>query len=143
MGTNYYWYKTPACDCCKREDPPLHIGKSSYGWCFSLRVYPEDNIKTLDDWNVLLAKQGSYIRDEYGDEISAQELLKTITERSGKTPWNSRDYTNSGWYKGEEDFHYKNHSERGPKFLLRHKVDGVHCVWHGEGTYDYLIGEFL
>lgn len=142
MGTNYYWHKAPKCDCCGREDAPLHIGKSSYGWCFSLHVHPGDGIHNLDDWKAVLAQKGSYIRDEYGDLIESGELLKTITERNGKTPWESRNYSDTAWYKNEDDFHRKNHSERGPHYLLRHKVDGVHCIGHGEGTYDYLIGEF-
>lgn len=143
MGTNYYWYKTPACDCCNREDAPMHIGKSSYGWCFSLRVYPEENIKTLDNWKVLLAQRGSYIRNEYGGIINVNNLLSIITERSNSSSWESRNYGDSAWYKNEDEFHRKNHSARGPNFLLRHKIDGVHCIGHGDGTYDYLIGEFF
>lgn len=26
--------------------------------------------------------------------------------------------------------------------LIRAKVDGAHCVGHGEGTYDYIVGDF-
>lgn len=50
MGTNYYLHTKPDCECCGRGFEPLHIGKSSGGWCFSLHVMPEDNINTLDDW---------------------------------------------------------------------------------------------
>jgi hypothetical protein len=35
-----------------------------------------------------------------------------------------------------------NYSERGPNFLLRHRVNGRHCIGHGPGTYDYIAGEF-
>jgi hypothetical protein len=36
----------------------------------------------------------------------------------------------------------KNHAELGPNGLLRSKVDDVHCIGHGEGTYDYIAGDF-
>ena len=41
MGTNYYLHKKPPCEACGHEPAPLHIGKSSGGWCFSLHVIPE------------------------------------------------------------------------------------------------------
>ncbi len=25
MGTNFYWYEKPPCECCKREYEPKHI----------------------------------------------------------------------------------------------------------------------
>ena len=113
MGTNYYWYEKADCECCGRPFEPIHIGKSSGGWCFSLHIYPDDNIHTLDDWKSLWYKPGSFIRNEYGEKILIEEMLKTITERS----WRGRD-------------------------PMRHEVDGCYCIGHGPGTYDYLIGEF-
>lgn len=109
MGTNYYLHEKPDCECCGRSFEPLHIGKSSYGWCFSLHVMP--GIKTLDDWRNRWSMPGSYIRNEYGDLVSVADMELIITGR------------------------------RGPNGLLRHQIDG-HCVGHGEGTWDYISGEF-
>jgi hypothetical protein len=39
-------------------------------------------------------------------------------------------------------FHQMNHSEKGPKGLLRHKIEGGHCIKHGVGTWDCILGEF-
>lgn len=113
MGTNYYLHTEPPCECCgKPRGEELHIGKSSGGWCFSLHVIPEDSINTLDDWQHLFSKPGTYIRNEYGERVTVEQMLKTITERS--------------WRNG----------------LSRHQIDGKFCLGHGEGTWDYIAGEF-
>lgn len=78
MGTNYYLEKDK-CACCGRSNE-IHIGKSSVGWCFSLRIYPDDKIDSLQDWLALFAKHP--IRNEYGDSVSAETMLACITERS-------------------------------------------------------------
>ena len=108
-----------------------HIGKSSAGWCFSLHVYPEDGINDLKDWLSIL--ETATIKDEYGQIISFGEMKKRIIERR----WN-RD--------GQEAFSAafldSNHANLGPNGLLRHRIDGRHCISQGEGTWDCLIGEF-
>jgi hypothetical protein len=116
MGTNYYFYpKENACDHCGRgPGKPLHIGKSSYGWVFSLHIDPnsyEYPVKDLDDW-IKLFPEGT-IRDEYDDIVSPESIVKIITERAHP----------SGT-------------------LLRHDIDQYHCTGHGPGTYDYCIGTF-
>jgi hypothetical protein len=152
MGMNYY-YHLPGYK-------KIHIGKSSYGWCFLLHVYPKlgsgdpnfipevDGIQSLDDWKGLFSIPHSRITDEYGFHVTPEDILRIITCREGYA--RDRDGTNESWekwamalhpYASEEDFHKKNHSERGPKGLLRFKV-GDFCVGHGEGTYDYITGEF-
>lgn len=123
MGTNFY-LKSP-------DAEPLHIGKSSAGWCFSLHVYPEHGIKTLDDWRPMLYDPYAVIEDEYERRISPSKMLEQITLRSWAYAYN---------YSSE--FHEKNYSELGPYGLLRCKVDGVHCIGHGRGTYDYIVGDF-
>ena len=35
-----------------------------------------------------------------------------------------------------------NYAEPGPNGLVRAKINGVHCIGHGEGTWDYITGEF-
>lgn len=149
MSTNFYWHAKPACPTCGHEadDDVLHIGKSSAGWCFSLHVIPEKGITNLGEWQERFARPGSYIKDEYGDVVTPEDMLERITKRNGR-PWEGRDYgpINLGkftidGYRDEAEFHRRNHSERGPNGLLRHRL-GPYCVAHGEGTYDLIPGEF-
>ena len=77
MGTNYY-VKTN--DKVFKDgfdvDEILHVGKSSYGWYFSLHVIPERGINTLRDWLPIL--QNGVIHNEYGETISYENMLRTI-----------------------------------------------------------------
>lgn len=135
MGTNYYAILpgTNPCSHCGRSDnaEELHIGKSSGGWCFSLHVIPDKNTNTLDDWRELLSNPGVKIRDEYGQPIHFDYLMATITERT----WPHENKKDMQWY-------LQNHAEPGPNGLARHKRDNIHCVGNGEGTWDYITGEF-
>lgn len=130
MGTNYYLEASPPCECCGRPYERLHIGKSSYGWCFSLHVIPEYGINDLDDWSRNFQKPGAVITDEYGDTITMSEMMDIITKRSSRF-----GKSHSKWYE-------TNHASPGPSGLSRHRIDRHHCIGHGEGTYDLLIGEF-
>lgn len=127
MGTNYY-LKTNKCEHCGRADEPVHIGKSSGGWCFSLHVIPEDGINSLADWEARWPT--GVIENEYGETITPEEMRKIITERSREKPvaWRAFDYDQS-------------HAEPGPANLLRHRL-GRYCVGHGEGTWDLIPGCF-
>jgi hypothetical protein len=128
MGTNYYWYEKPACACCGREYEPLHIGKSSAGWCFGLHVIPEEGIHDLDDWLERFACEESLIRDEYGDIVDSLDMIGYITRRSSVHVWTVRELL-------------ENHAVSGPNNLARHQL-GYNCVKHGEGTWDCIEGEF-
>ena len=131
MGTNYY-AKLNDCEYCGRYDE-MHLGKSSSGWCFSLHVYPDDGINTLND---LMNHIGdNQIYNEYDEEISKAEFLNSVMERS----WPERDLSKYGSF---DKFLDMNEAKLGPNNLLRHKIDGRFCIGHGEGTWDYLIGEF-
>lgn len=132
MGTNYYFHSQPKCKECGRETEGIHIGKSSGGWCFSLHVMPEEKIINWQDWlDHFKNYKDSYIKDEYGDIISFEKMIDIVENRK----WNaSRQWT------AKELF--DNHAEPGPNGLVRHRVDGIHCVGHGDGTYDYITGEF-
>ena len=124
MGTNFYLRGKPACPHCSRgPDRGLHIGKSSGSWVFTLRVYPDGDyrlddagitepIRDLEDW-ILLFDRG--VVNEYDEDISAAEMLRTITER---TSW-----------------------AKVGRPLLRHSIDGF-CIAHGKGTWDLCVGEF-
>jgi len=129
MGTNYYLHQEE-CPHCKHQPEPLHIGKSSGGWCFSLHVIPELGLSSLEDWKELCQDQYTYtIKDEYGEAISLDKLLGIIMVRS--------------WPRTNSNFDYeRNYAEPGPSGLVRHKVDGRHCIGHGVGTWDYIMGEF-
>lgn len=134
MGTNYYLHKKdekPHCENCSCYQP-LHIGKSSAGWCFALHV--TDEIKSLEDWKVRW--QEGEIRDEYGTVIDAATMLDTITNRK----WHLR--TTPHGYASWDHFHADNHSVNGPNGLVRHKINPRHCIGHGDGPWDLCVGEF-
>ena len=129
MGTNYFLV-IPSCPTCGRGNDKKHIGKSSGGWCFSLRVSPDEGIESLADWVAQWAPADRIIRDEYGREISPTEMLAIIAdrERVNDTP------LPDGWYR-------QNEAELGPNGLARHRI-GRFCIGHGDGTYDLVSGEF-
>lgn len=79
MGTNYY-VRYPACPHCGRRDEDRHIGKSSAGWKFSLRVYPEEGVNNLEDWRREWEK--GEIINEYDEPVAVEKLLQSILERS-------------------------------------------------------------
>ncbi len=110
MGTNYYL--TNIFEQIAGEEP-RHIGKSSYGWAFMLHVEDEGGFPgTLSEWQELWNKAGAMITDEYGNELTVQELENIILRR--KAP--------------------------GNKSLRRLVQDETY--WHGTGTFDYCLGEF-
>jgi hypothetical protein len=119
MGTNYYLKGRPACAHCgrggEREGP--HIGKSSGGWAFALRIYPAgiddlapSPIADLPDWIPLFEKFG--VIDEYGRDVPVADMLQQITERSH------------------------------PHGLRHHDVEAHRCLGPGAGTWDRMLGEF-
>lgn len=132
MGTNYY-LKKDVCPVCGAAKEIMHIGKSSMGWCFGLHVYPfpEEGPMSLLGWEILWENSRTVIEDEYGKEIEPEEMYRIITERRRTQ---ERELPQE-WYE-------QNHAEPGPYKLARAKVDGVHCVGHGEGTWDLIRGEF-
>ncbi len=138
MGTNFYLHKN-VCEHCGRGDEELHIGKSSAGWCFSLRVHPELGINDLEDWE--REWQGGVIKDEYGERLTALEMRSHIAERGRDKEWESEWWKMGNFYSSEAHFHQRNNSERGPNGLLRHRL-GDHCIKHGAGTWDCIPGEF-
>lgn len=130
MGTNYYLHDRETCNACGRKDEGKHIGKSSYGWYFALHVEPSEGINDLDDWIPLLSAPEAVIKDEYGDKVSFEEMMKIITERCNKREcmWSSAEYSN-------------NHAEPGEHYLVRAKL-GHGCLKHGNGTWDCITGVF-
>ena len=130
MGTNYYVTST-------WRVGKLHLGKSSAGWCFSL--YVDSYIPNLEAWKPILLK--NTIKDEYGKKIPYPEMMKIITERlwEGEYPYICPF---RGEIKSKEHHAELEGCEIGPNGLFRYKIDNVHCIGHGEGTWDYIIGDF-
>ena len=144
MGTNYVVMEEVRCENCGHKqltgNEERHIGKSSGGWCFSLRVYTEEedgiNLTSWAEWEEYLKDR--IIKDEYSQIIPFDTFKRTVTERS----WNVRSSTARYMgYKDEQDMLDKNNAEWGPNGLLRHQVGGI-CIAHGEGTWDLMKGEF-
>lgn len=146
MGTNYYLYEpdTNHCSCCGRYDAgrKLHIGRSLFGWCFALHVdypigendwEPRIGVSSLDDWKNLFKIPGNVIKDENGKVISVEDMIQIITERKSDQ---SRPIKRAISAIG------KTIGESGPNGLIRSKIDKEHCIGHGEGTWDYIVGEF-
>jgi hypothetical protein len=126
MSTHYDW--VPVVDFTGRRINKRQLGQSSGGWCFALRVYPEEGINTLDDWMVLLQRPGSGVFDELNRLIRLDALFRCIKDR-----WTEpKD-------RGEK-FYREQYAEPGPNGMLRHKIMEGHCVGHGPGTWDYMIG---
>lgn len=137
MGTNYYLEPVAPCGECKRPFERKHIGKSSGGWCFSLHTIPGEGIHDLHDWVSLWDKDGARIVNEYDEVIPPYEMLKIVSLRRGhkrtdapvRGPGSGFDYE-------------RNHAEPGPEGLIRAHIDGQHCVGHGAGTWDLMVGEY-
>ena len=102
----------------------LHIGKSASGWCFALATH--DEITSLDDWREEFEEPDVTIVDEYDRPVTAEEMLKIITERSGNGDWRGA----------------AGHFQPGPNGLRRFLIDGEHCIGYGLGTWDIMRGEF-
>ena len=132
MGTNFYLH-APACAHCGHAEEPLHLGKSSAGWCFSLHVYPD---KLLCDWQDIwshidaLVEEGNHeIRNEYGETVDPTMFFSIVWDRNREgEPFDPQ------WLKD-------NHAVPGPYGLARHRL-GDHCIGHGEGPFDYIVGYF-
>lgn len=146
MGTNYYSLSVDVFrnnlerwrDFLSPLDHPeatdvLHIGKSSFGWCFALRIYPRMGIRDLGDWSPWLMSPERVIIDEYGDRVEFLKLYETITARSHPTrgPQQAPD---PSWLAS-------NRASAGPMGLARHTL-GYGCVGHGAGTWDLVEGYF-
>lgn len=138
MGTNYYLSDGRDRLSFAARDG-LHIGKSSVGWCFSLHVLPEHGLNTLSDWRALWNQPDMVITNESGETVTPDEMVAIITDRAGRL--NDPDCYPNRWYASEADMLRQNDAEIGPRGLLRPTI-GPHCCGHGDGTYDYIVGEF-
>lgn len=132
MGTNYY-YNTP--------NQIYHIGKSSVGWVFALKIYPELGINVYEDW-VRVFRYGDIlgdgvVLDEYDREVAPYKIEEKISQRQ------------RSWHKDPDEliedpefikYLNSNHAIIHPSGLLL-------CVKLGDskfhnGTYQYVEYEF-
>ncbi len=145
MGTNYYLHYNEEVvgECCScgqtiKKQKIRHLGKSSGGWHFALHVYPDEMICDFDDVlnEIKRARaSGGVVKDEYNVEYTFDEFFDVVTKRSRAE---KVDYS---WYGSKKRFLDSNSAEEGLNNLVRARV-GRHCIGHGEGTYDYFVGEF-
>ena len=122
MGVNFYWHEKPKCDKCGRCGERVHIGKSSFGWCFGLHIHPHDDIYNLSDWIERFDHPGSWIENEYGEVISKEEMLQWI-RREGE-----------GW----DEWRKKHGKFKRHEFGGRWGMEGA----YGEGDYDLCNYDF-
>ena len=142
MGTNYYAeIKSNPCPTCGHDpdSKTLHIGKSSCGWCFSLHVEPNNpNFPSnWDEWIELLSKPNVQIVDEYKEPWLLEDFIPIVTDRS----WRAKRTVLPDRYHSWSDYYNQNHAVPGPNNLLRHRL-GEHCIAHGKGTWDLIVGGF-
>lgn len=116
MGTNYYYLD---------DEKELHIGKSSFGWVFAMRIHKYYNINSYEDWKRLF--NIGIIMDEYGEQITTEKMKKIIEDRK-PTKRTSDDII--------KDYY----TEMAPNGLYRTKL-GSHCVAHFE-TWELVENEF-
>ena len=129
MGCNYYVQtrKPKTYSSCNHteEEEMFHIGKSSYGWVFSLHV--TDKIGTWDKMQEFIYDK--QIVDEYDRPIGFLEFKEIVLGRA-------RDEEKVELF-GSKDCFFDNET-----YLMRHVADGIHCVFNHHLTLDYIRGDF-
>ena len=178
MGTNYYsvlkksdFTETEIVNMQSEEDHVkledseflVHLGKSSFGWRFSLHVYPASGIMNWNDIHELI--YNAKIFDEYGDEIQYDQFCEIVMNRSRdrefpmkvmatlNTPDRFERIENGilGSYvmvKDEWEYFDATGYFLDKKGNQIHPIDGRHCIGNGRNTdkvcqtYDYIIGNF-
>lgn len=127
----------------------IHIGKSSYGWHFLLAIYPEHDIKNLDDWVNLFNEENTYILDEYDRKIPVDEMIDIIVNRvrEDSSEVDEQEEVNNQnrfladcgiktRYNSYDDMLRKNSAVRGKNGLWAHEPSRF--VTNTDGTYDYI-----
>ena len=147
MGTNYYLHiKKPD----QKVVTPMsfntyHIGKSSYGWAFSLHVDEYEGVNSLQDLKnkILEAGENAIIQDEYENIFTLDELLSVILDRSWGNYCASEEVFKTSKHMFPDDS-FTSTRHKIYKSMRRHTIDGRFCVgWSSEEeTYDLIQGEF-
>jgi hypothetical protein len=98
VGTNYYVRPLDGDGGrgLETDEEGIHLGKSSAGWAFMFRAYPNAVPPVADfaSWMTLLDIGEVY--DEYGDAVPRADLLAKIeAKRDGHTCPQRRDFTDA------------------------------------------------
>lgn len=127
MGTNYFVSKKPSLIGILQggETEELHLGKSSVGWCFSLRIYPERGLVNLESWYRYMASGRTIITDEYGGEHELESIIDRIVNRRFNAHSTPKDSSRRQFHKDG---------------CQRHRISEV-CK-PGKGPYDLCNYEF-
>lgn len=79
MSTNYYAFGPfPGGEATSEG---LHIGQHAAGWRFLFASHPQLDLTTYKAWAEFIRRPDVTIRDEYGREITVDEMDETMTER--------------------------------------------------------------
>lgn len=106
MGTNYYTVEN-YCNHCNQYKEDLHIGKDSYGWCFSFRGYKYGGPISWQQWKEYL--KDKLILNEYGEKVSYDSFVELIEKHKSPSNPASRYHHNDegkkkGWFNSEYDW---------------------------------------
>jgi len=78
MGTNYY-IRENVCEHCGRAADEVHLGKSSFGWRFTLQANGLRFYKNWDEMKKWL--HGKRIYDEYDEPIFVQDFIELVESK--------------------------------------------------------------
>lgn len=147
MGTNYYVrsddpdFEYPFGLTEQATDEGLHIGKSSMGWHFAMRVYPEQGIMSFTDMHYMVTIaliNGAAIYDEYNQRQDFYWFFKWIREeRKDNVTEDDLDRMKAGRHvTSDVELDKKNG-------LLMHSVYDGFCIGrHFQYPISYMAGEF-
>lgn len=80
---------------------------------------------------------GSRIEASYQGEITVEDMLKIITDRARPQLSVGRRSKRL-----QAEWNKNNHAIDGPNGLRRAELEEDRVIGHGEGTWDYFVGEF-
>lgn len=119
MGTNYYYKSKEPCqhtnketsedtcwDCFDTGFEMRHIGKSSVGWTFSFKAYPELGINSFQDYLEELIDKDIY--NEYGEKIYLIEFYSLIKSKQE----NPENKNHTIWCRNDENYTVRKHGEK-------------------------------
>lgn len=135
MGTNYYLEAEEPCDKCGHQPSRLHIGKSSYGWYFTMHIIPEEGINTLGDW-IKLMESGRQIVDEYGQKLTVGDMMDVIVNRKRPDPYVSGYKPTAKTLKENDAVWCSRYN------LMRYSLNSGFAYGHGDGCWTYVAGDF-
>lgn len=116
MGTNYYVQTEPCANACEHCSMVMrvHLGKSSAGWKFLHRAYTGDEYETPEVITWAVRDRASWLKlldlgdlfDEYGRDVSRDELLQLIENKQATAKMSHSDPRHMGphWRPSADDF---------------------------------------